>query len=202
MSEGNSVSGWLNGLKVGHGDDIQRVWDRYFQRLVKLVDARLPGHARRAFDEEDVALSAFRSFCERASRGQFAQLADRDDLWRLLSTIAKRKLIGAVRRQTRAKRGGGHVLGESVWADGEHAIAEGLAPILSREPTPEAATQFADECDRLFARLGDSALRSIAVRRLEGHTCEEIASELAVSTRTVDRKLRLIRSIWEKAISA
>ena len=56
MPRGDSVSLWLAGLKAGDADDIQRLWDRYFQRLVRLAGTRLPGHARRAFDEEDVAL--------------------------------------------------------------------------------------------------------------------------------------------------
>ena len=51
-------------------------------------------------------------------------------------------------------------------------------------------------------RTGDSAsierLRSIAVRKLEGYSAQEIATELGASTRTVERKLRLIRAIWEE----
>ena len=60
-----------------------------------------------------LALSAFHSLCERVGRGQFPQLADRDDLWRLLVTITARKVISALRHQTRQKRGGGKVVGES-----------------------------------------------------------------------------------------
>jgi DNA-directed RNA polymerase specialized sigma24 family protein len=190
----DSVSVWLDGLKVGDGRDIQRLWDRYFGRLVRLAGSRLPGHARRAFDEEDVALSAFRSFCDRAGRGQFPMLSDRDDLWRVLSTITVRKVVHSVRHQTRLKRGGGRVLGES--AVGE-AADEGLSRFLGDEPTPEQAAEFADEYERLFARLDDPALRTIARRKLEGYSSEEIAAGLGVTARTVDRKLRLIRALWE-----
>src|SRR5271155_4409128 len=91
VSNGESVTQWLDGVKAGEGYDIQRLWDRYFQRLVRLAGAKLPAHCRRAFDEEDVAISAFQSFCERASRGQFPQLSDRNDLWRLLLTLTIRK---------------------------------------------------------------------------------------------------------------
>jgi|GEM_PF-5776825 len=54
----------------------------------------------------------------------------------------------------------------------------------------------------LLAQLRDDTLRSVAVRRLEGFTNTEIAQELAVSERTVERILNLIRGDWEKAISA
>ena len=93
MSNGESVTQWLDGIKAGEGADIQRLWDRYFQRLVRLAAAKLPGHCRRAFDEEDVAISAFQSFCDRAGQGQFPQLNGRDDLWRLLATLTVRKAV-------------------------------------------------------------------------------------------------------------
>src|SRR3954471_2221550 len=100
-SNENSVSCWIDGLRVGDDDDIKRLWDRYFERLVRLAGSRLPGHTRRAFDEEDVALSAFHSFCARFGRGQFPDLAGPDDLWRLLATITTRKVVASVRFQTR-----------------------------------------------------------------------------------------------------
>ena len=114
MSDVGSVSEWLDGARAGDGSDIQRLWDRYFERLVRYAGKKLPGHARRGHDEEDVALSAFHSFCARVGTGQFPHLSDRDDLWRLLVFITARKAIGAIRHQTRAKRGGGGVLGESA----------------------------------------------------------------------------------------
>ena len=46
MPHGDSVTHWLGGIKAGQNDEIQRLWDRYFQRLVRLAGSRLPGHAR------------------------------------------------------------------------------------------------------------------------------------------------------------
>ena len=60
-------------------------------------------------DEEDAALSAFDSLCAGLARGQFPQLADRDDLWRLLVVITTRKVQAQARRRLRQKRGGGQV---------------------------------------------------------------------------------------------
>jgi RNA polymerase sigma factor (sigma-70 family) len=192
----NSVTLWIDGIKAGDGTDIERLWDRYFERLVRLAASRLPAHSRRSFDEEDVALSAFESFCDRAVRGQYPQLTGRDDLWRLLGTITVRKAIHTLRRQNRQKRGGGGVLGESALLASKDAGAEGLAEILSGEPSPEQAVQFADDYYRFLARLKDPALRAVALRRLEGQSTREIAHALNVSTKTVERKLQLIRAIW------
>ncbi len=203
MPDDASVSGWLEGLRAGDEADIQRLWDRYFEQLVRLAGKKLPGHARREFDEEDVALSAFHSFCERVSQGQFPQLADRDDLWRLLVTITARKAVSTVRHQNRKKRGGGKVQGESVFLEpgGDEAANDGLAGFLSREPTPEVAAQFAEEYDRLIDKLQNPALKTIALRTLEGYTADEIAAQLGTSPRTVHRKLQLIRALWDEEMS-
>ncbi len=194
----NSVTIWLDGIKAGDGPDIQRLWNRYFERLVRLAGKKLPAHCRRAFDEEDVALSAFQSFCDRAGRGLFPQLNDRDDLWRLLATITVRKALGTMRHQSRQKRGGGQVLGESALLVGGDHEGDGLGEVLGREPTPEAVARFAEEYQRFLARLQDPALRSIALRRLEGQTAPEIAAATQVSTKTIERKLRLIRALWSE----
>jgi RNA polymerase sigma factor (sigma-70 family) len=200
MSQGDSVTLWLEGLKAGVDDPIQRLWDRYFDRLVRLAGTRLPGHARRAIDEEDVALSAFQSFCDRARKGHFPDLANRDDLWRVLFAITVRKAIGAVRHQTRKKRGGGHVLGESALGQSEQSQVASLARYLSREPTPDDAAELADQLDTLLGRLNDETLRVIALQKLQGMTSEEIARSLQVSARTVDRKLQLIRAMWGEEV--
>jgi DNA-directed RNA polymerase specialized sigma24 family protein len=195
----DSVSRWLDGLKDGNNADVQRLWDRYFGLLVKLASARLPGHARRVTDEEDVALSAFHSFCDRVGRGQFPQLADRDDLWRILVTITVRKVAESLRHQGRLKRGGGAVVSQTAnTGDSEADLA--MTQVLSREPTPEAAAQFAEDYERLLEKLEDPALRFVALRRLEGHSREEIAEELGTSVRTVDRKLILIRLMWQEEL--
>lgn len=200
VSNGESVTHWLHGVKAGDGVDIQRIWDRYFRRLVRLAGSKLPGHCRRASDEEDVALSAFQSFCDRAGRHQFPQLNGREDLWRVLANLTVRKAVLMMRHQTRQKRGGGRVVGESAFQLREDATVtrKGLARILSKEPTPDDAVLLADAFDRLVGKLADPTLKTIALRKLRGHSIEEISAVLGTSTRTVDRKLKLIRAIWDQ----
>jgi hypothetical protein len=63
----------------------------YFQRLAGQARKKLQGSPRRAAGEEDVALSAFDSFCRNAQRGRFPQLQDWESLWKLLVVITARK---------------------------------------------------------------------------------------------------------------
>jgi DNA-directed RNA polymerase specialized sigma24 family protein len=202
LSNSESVTRWVHGLKAGNGTDIQQLWNRYFRRLVRLAGTKLPEHCRRSFDEEDVAISAFQSFCDRAGRGQFPQLMDRDDLWRLLATLTVRKAVVMMRHQTRQKRGGGRVLGESGFAmrDGQVSTAVGLSDLLGKEPSPADAAGFAEAFECLIHRLDDPTLKSIALHKLEGWTIQEIAAAHGTSSKTVERKLRLIRAIWQETV--
>ena len=192
-----SVTHWLGALKGGDAAAAQRLWERYFDRLVRLARAKLGAMPRGAADEEDVALSAFHSFCQGAARGRFPRLDDRDNLWRLLVTITARKALDQVRRQARKKRGGGRVLVGSARTGGEDdADGAGLEQVVGREPTPQFAAMVADECRRLLAALDDETLRQVALLRMEGYSDQEIAARVDCSLRTVSRKLALIRKAW------
>ena len=127
--------------------------------------ARLRTSGRRgrdaASDEEDAALSAFDSLCAGLARGQFPQLADRDDLWRLLVVITTRKVQAQSRRQLRQKRGGGKVQ-PACDVDEPDSDDDLLARAVGSEPTPEFAAMVAEEYRLLIARLGDDVLRKVA----------------------------------------
>jgi DNA-directed RNA polymerase specialized sigma24 family protein len=184
-----SVTRWLDQLRAGNPEAAGPLWERYFRRLVALARARLHSAPRRSADEEDVALSAFDSFCRGAGQGRFPHLDDRDDLWRLLVTITARKVYHLRRDEGRKKRGGG--------AAPSFAASAELEQVVGQEPTPEFAAQVAEECRRLLDSLGDPTLRAVALWKMEGYTSEEIAVRLDCAPRTVERKLRLIRDTWE-----
>jgi DNA-directed RNA polymerase specialized sigma24 family protein len=196
MTPGGSVTHWLHLLKAGDRAAAQPLWEGYFRRLVALARRRLLGTPRRVADEEDVALSAFDSFCRGAEQGRFPKLEDRGDLWQLLVLLTARKAGQFVRHQCREKRGGGKILTEADLADAGEG--DGLAAAVGTEPTPEFAACVADECRRLLDALPDAELRTLALWKMEGHTTEEIAARLRCVPRTVERRLRLIRDLWSR----
>jgi DNA-directed RNA polymerase specialized sigma24 family protein len=51
-----------------------------------------------------------------------------------------------------------------------------------------------------MAILTDDQMRLIARRRLEGYKNAEIAKELGIIERTVERRLWLIRSLWSEEL--
>ena len=191
MPSKGSVTRWLGPLQEGDPAAVQQLWERYFRRLIRLARTMLGGSPRRASDEEDVALSAFASFCRNAERGRFPQLVDRDDLWRVLVVITARKAGHLLRDERRQKRGG-----RAHPPTPQEQVT--IEQIVSREPTPEFAAEVAEECQRLLGSLGDGELKSIALWKMEGYTNEEIAGKLGFVVRSIKRKLHLIRKIWEK----
>jgi DNA-directed RNA polymerase specialized sigma24 family protein len=196
MASDGSITRLIALLKQGDRAAAQTLWDAYFQQLVALARARMRGTPRGMADEEDVALSAFDSFYQRAERGQFPRLEDRDDLWQLLFVLTVRKAIGLVRHQMQARRGGGRVASLEDLADLD------LDAALGPEPTPELAAQMAEEYQRLLERQGDESLRDVARWWMEGRTNREIAARLGCIEKTVERKLRSIRRLWSEESTA
>jgi DNA-directed RNA polymerase specialized sigma24 family protein len=198
MSPDESVTEWIAHLKQGDQAAAQHLWERYFRRLADLARARLAAAPRRAADEEDVALSAFDSFCRAAERGRFPRLSDRDNLWPLLVVLTARKAADLANHERRQKRGG-VVRGEGG-PDGlpdRCGDCPGLEEIVGREPTPAFAAEVADEWERLLARLGDEELRTIATLKVEGYTDREVADRVGCVERTVRRRVALIRKFLQ-----
>jgi RNA polymerase sigma factor (sigma-70 family) len=181
---GETSSGWLIDLKGtddrGAMDAAARVlWERYFDRLVRLARRWLRNAQTGMSDAEDVALSAIKSFCQRVAEGKFPRLDDRHDLWRILVTIAARKAAGAYRRKSPSTRDD-----------------ELLDRIIGSEPSPELAAEVADQLRRLLVALPNEGYRTIALKKLEGYTNAEIAEDLGCTTKNVEYKLRNIRATW------
>jgi DNA-directed RNA polymerase specialized sigma24 family protein len=196
-----SISQWILGAKGGQSQAVHALWGRYFEQLVHLARQRLAALPRRAADEEDLALSAFASFCRAAEEGRFPDLTGRDDLWRLLITITARKATDQARHDGRAKRGGGRVRGESALAFGDPGdTSHGLDAVVGDSPTPEFAAIMAEECSRLLNSLEDD-LQQVALAKLEARTNQEIGDRLDCSVSTVERSLRLIRKIWQREMA-
>jgi DNA-directed RNA polymerase specialized sigma24 family protein len=192
MPDKGSVTRLFDQLQTGNPVAVQKLWERYFAQLVSLARKKLRDVPRRAADEEDVALNAFASFCRRAEEGRFPQLSDRDGLWRLLVVITVRKASHLRRSEGQQKRGG---LAAGLAGEAGAAALEGM---IDTEPTPEFAAEVAEECSRLLALLEDPELQTVARHRMEGCTSKEIATALDCTERTVERRLRLIRDIWER----
>jgi DNA-directed RNA polymerase specialized sigma24 family protein len=190
MPEPGSVTAWIEQLKAGDVAAATPLWQGYFGRLVGLARRRLGAAPRAVADEEDVALSAFGSFCRAAAQGRFPRLDDREDLWQVLMMLTARKAINLIEHECSQKRGG-----RMVRRAGGSGV-EALAALPAPGPSPEFAAEVAEECRHRLEALGDDQLRRVVIDKMEGYTNEEIAARRGWSLGKVERKLRLIRKTW------
>ena len=196
------VTLWLRELEAGDSAAAQGIYQHFCSRLQNLIRGRIPDQVRVTYDDDDVAVSAFHSLFLSIRERRY-QLADRTDFWRLLMTIAERKITERVRYETRGKRDVRRVAQNSVMLrlpteqqDDGHGGVESLA---GSEPTAEFAAEVSETCEAMLASLPDDDSRQIALLKLENYTADEIASKLGCTRRTVQRRLLVIRRTWQHA---
>lgn len=198
MSETDDVTRWLHSMSQHSSQAMEAIWQAYFEQLAQFAKGRLAQAPRRAADEEDIALSAMMSFYKGAKAKRFPKLDDRHDLWKILLTITARKVQKRVRHQTAQKRGGGRERGESAFtASHSESDRAGIGEVLGNEPTPEFAASIAEEFQTLLTALDDPTLKEIALLKFQAFSNEEIAEQQQCAVRTIERKLRVIRSKWQ-----
>jgi DNA-directed RNA polymerase specialized sigma24 family protein len=198
MSQPDPLAEWIPGLKTGDREAARQLWERLWESFVRLARTQLR-KPRGVADEEDVANSAFDSFCRGAKEGKFAQLEDGGDLWGIMGMLIARKAADLLRREGAAKRGGGRVKDEAALAGGD-PDAEGspLDNLAGKALPPDLLLELDEEYRRLLNTLADDQMRAIALLKMDGYKDREIASELGVSVATVRRRVDLIRRKWQQ----
>jgi RNA polymerase sigma factor (sigma-70 family) len=178
---------WIGRLHAGDNAAAEDLWQRYYQQLVRIAYTRLSGSARTMADEEDVVVSAFKSFFRAMEESRAPKLQSEDEIWRLLVTLTARKAIKQIRYESRSKR-----QGEAGKYSNDPLLIEEL---IGEEPSPEFVLAIVDEYRQLNERLLDDEMRLIALRKMEGYSSAEIAQELNTNLRTVQRRLAVVRSL-------
>jgi DNA-directed RNA polymerase specialized sigma24 family protein len=201
VSKEGSVTKLLKPLRNGDSHAVNVLWKRYFQRMSAAGRARLVGDYTAVADEEDAALSAFDTFCRRMRDGQFEQLANRNDLWALLVVLTRRKVTKHQRHSGRQKRGGGMRRTPLGRLSDDSLEGQGGSKIEDVRWVSTVRDGLDVHCHELLELLPEESLRHVAIRKLEGYSHDEIATELGIAVRSVQRKLHCIRSIWEQEIS-
>ena len=69
--EGSTTRDYGAFRKTRDQEAARRLWERYYDRLCRLARRHLRSSSRRMADDEDVASTAFDSFCAAAVKGRF-----------------------------------------------------------------------------------------------------------------------------------
>lgn len=200
--DASNVTKLIHRVRTGDEAAAQQLWDRYSAQIVELARQSLKNSSRRVQDEEDVAVIAFKSLLAGMTAGRFPDLDHREQLWRLLMVITTRKAAAVIEKDHRQKRGGGQVRGDSAVMPGDtgSSLLGGFDRLTSESPAPDIAAVMADQMQQLLATLPDETAQKIAALKMDGFTHDEIASKLKVNIRTVERRLKQIRELWQRVL--
>jgi RNA polymerase sigma-70 factor (ECF subfamily) len=190
MSEGDQDRAFLDRWRGGDENAAREIFERYVDQLVTLARRRISERLASRIDPEDIVQSVFRTFFHRAREGQF-QLADPDDLCKLLAKITIHKTLRVIAYHQRAKRNRGLETGQGEVSD------ELLMAVCAGEPSPEDAAAFVDQLTHLLDSLAPED-QQVLTLRMEGYGTAEIAEKLGISTRTVRRLMERIRGLAER----
>ena len=197
-----SVPGSITCLirQLDHSEELalESLFRRCWGDLIAMASKRLAPSVRSWSDEEDIASEAYWGFVRALRKGRLPKLQDRCDLFALFAHIvACRAATRASEKLSVNKRGAGKVRAMSEVFDSKTA-GNILNQVPGREPSPDERLTL-QECFDVFIDQIPESLRPVAYQHLLGHSQKEIAGSLDCTTRTIERKMALIRNYWNRS---
>jgi len=174
MSSVGSVTQSLASLRKGSDAAAAEL----FKHFLPILRRRFIGAAKslRIHDEDDIATSAFYELCVAIEKSRFADIADRTELWQVLSMIAIRKANDFRKNESALRRGSRHqTLSLST-------ISEQVAIVDER---PDLQLEMFEQCERVVQQLPKKILRQVAGLKIKGYSNAEIGRELGLTNRSI-----------------
>ena len=196
LSDEDNLTRLIDGLKRGDEQVLQEFYRRYSTALHGIVQRRLNPVFLKRFDSDDVVQSTLRTFFRRVGTGHI-EMGEEDRVWDLLCAIALTKLREMVRFHRRFRRA---VERECALQTSDRSMSGGLCESDLPEYAPDTDVEFTEAFEAVFATLCDAERELIALR-LQNRMTPEIAFELGVSERTVQRNLRKLGEKFESVLS-
>jgi DNA-directed RNA polymerase specialized sigma24 family protein len=187
MSSAHSVSEWIASLRQGQVESIQKLWDRFRSRLLEAARIKLAKSPKTLVDEEDVSQSVLIDIWEGINIGLFDDVRNRDELWWLLLKITKRRIVDSVRHETSLKRHGTRIFFT-------------LEELIDPRTSTDVIDELENSANVVLATLHNPELQKIAHLRIMGYAVHEIAEQLSIPKRSIERKLQLIRGELAKEL--
>ena len=177
--------------RVRAGDDAaaEAVFMKYAEQLARLAEQNLSQRVARRVDGADVVQSVFRSFFVRAERGEF-QISSSAELWKLLVQITLNKARQQGRRNSAGLRDVRREANESGL----------LTAIADNQPSPEDALILNEVIEQALGKLPESqrpAYQKLIELKLADYSNDEIADQLGIVRRTVERMLKRLEGAFD-----
>lgn len=185
-----SLDNLITGLREGNEEACTRFWNEFGTRLQAVAQQQLSERIQRRVGSDDVVQSACRTFFRRLHAGQF-DLPDVDALWRLMCAITLTKARRAARDHSRKKRG----VNSEQYLDATTDSDDRPMEVAGDSVSPIDAAMFAEQLSSLLDSLTPQECQVLDLK-LQNHTNDEIAAQIACSERTVRRLTKQISTRW------
>lgn len=193
MAPQDSELGLVKRAAAGDQEALERLLFAYYDRVRALLERKLPVSFQGIISEEDIVqqtfMQAFLDIPTFEPRGSHS-------FYRWLATIARHRLLDAIKAQRSARRGGDRQAAGGAAHNGSESIFDLLALLPGTEHTAsqsvagheaQAAVQVA------LAGLKDDYRRAIHLRHIEGRSVAEVA-------KTMNRTPRAIHNLCHRGL--
>jgi len=179
MSDSELLDTLVQRLREGDPAAAGQLFARYAQQLTRLAEHHLSRKLAGRIDGDDVVQSVFRTFFRRRAEGKL-HIDSTDKLWHLLVKLTVFKARTEARFHTTAGRDVHReaTAGETGW----------LIDALARDPEPAEAATLVDLVESLCRGRPPYYARILELR-LAGQSLREIAHELGITRRLVERAI-------------
>lgn len=177
-----------NELAAMNADD-RASFERFTRRLIGLARSHLDTRLQHKIEPEDVVQSAYKSFFLRYGDGALGA-EGWDGLWGMLMMITLRKCADRVRYYRAQAR-------DLKRETAPSSEIEVFREAIGSEPTPEQAAVLAETVEALLVGL-DGDERAIVELSLQGHSTQEISTQLGRAERSVRRIRERVRIQLER----
>ncbi len=159
-------------FRQGDGTAADRLFERYYDRLMQLARGQLGLRMRAVEESSDVVQSVLHSFFQRTRRGEI-EIGEDESLWPLLVTVTLNKIRDKARYWKRQRRD----------VERDVALLDHHDP-LERVPSPDDVAELKESISLMLAQFSERRQRILQLI-LEDHSVKEIAAMVGSSERTV-----------------
>jgi RNA polymerase sigma factor (sigma-70 family) len=173
-------------LREGSEDAARELWERYGEHVLRVVRRKLDRKLRAKYDSADLAQAVWLSFFVEPHHDY--RFERPEDLLAFLADLAQHKLVDVQRQRYRTKK---HNVNREHSLEGSAATEAAAMPDRRASPVHTAIAR--ERWERLLDGQPEHH-RHILEMLQQGYTHEEIARELGISAKTVQRLLRKMDS--------
>jgi RNA polymerase sigma-70 factor (ECF subfamily) len=175
MSEQIQSTELVNRWRAGDQQAATELFERYQDKLLRMVAARLNQEMLSKLDPEDLVQSIMRS-AFRMTRDEPIEYSSESGFWKWLVSVGINKTLNRIDKETADKRGLSRTTTSGTAFDDR----------IGRDPTADEVAEFSDLLQNVLKRLNEPQ-RRLLLAKLDGLSQSEIASLFGVSSKTIQR---------------